>query len=80
MPKTIHNSTRCSCCHRLMPRKTGKRKTCSPQCAYQIRKRAKHAGRYRRLLARLELMRRSEAGGGSTMHGPPTDWDSASSS
>jgi hypothetical protein len=32
MTKTIHNSTPCGCCHRLMPRKAGKRKTCSQVC------------------------------------------------
>jgi hypothetical protein len=32
MPKTIHNSTPCAACHRLMPRKSGKRKTCSQSC------------------------------------------------
>lgn len=63
MPKTIYNSTPCGCCGRLMPRKTSKRKTCSPSCAYQTRKRANRAGRHRRLLARLELMRRAEVNG-----------------
>lgn len=34
MPKTLFNSTRCSCCHRLLPRKTSaKRRYCGVRCS-----------------------------------------------
>lgn len=34
MPKTLNNSTRCSCCSRLMARKSGKRMSCSRRCEF----------------------------------------------
>lgn len=53
MPKTLMNSTRCSCCHRLMPRKTGgKRKTCSAQCDKAATKEAHRQRALRRLETR----------------------------
>ena len=56
MPKTENNSTRCSCCHRFMARKSGKRQTCSERCRKEAddlsKKAQRQQKRERRYMAR----------------------------
>lgn len=55
MPKTIHNSRPCSCCHRLMPiAKAGKRKTCSERCTKAARAENYRQGVLRRMDTKAE--------------------------
>ena len=55
MPKTENNSTRCSCCHRYMARKAGKRITCSPICQATV----KAGARFQTKAERLSRPRRN---------------------
>lgn len=48
MPKTENNSTSCSCCHRFMARKAGKRITCSERCRKEADDRTREASRKER--------------------------------
>ena len=56
MPKSQHNSSRCLCCSRFMPRKSGKRIYCSEHCRqadYGAQARARALAR----MARVNLQR-----------------------
>lgn len=60
MAKTEHNSTRCGCCHRLMPRKAGKRKTCSDACRSTLELGAKFQTREQRISRRRQRKERGQ--------------------